>query len=557
MVLGLSRILGRKTVAQESAPAVTAPVAKPATADTLAPTKSGPSADVASIKVSAADLQKDRVATLMAMFNDIAAQVPYVVPKMVPGRGGRPEIAFHDRSNEPPRAPYEDKRFRYDLIADRTISYAEALKSRISEHEDSDAPQLDIKVGREGAGGDKAFFLLASTSRAQLWASTLGKGLAHFAMERYGRYANHPQEGRPKLTHAAQVTWHTSMIADNHDKRGIKLDAAWRDRLEYAGFLHDVGYYNGGFAHPGKGGLDMLFNLQSHLKSIGSDLSQDEVERIALMVECHGMSYPWDQKIDPRPRVAGVDAADRFSGYHYVSADVVWNILKPNWRKLAEVLRQENKAYLAVNPQGLKWLDDEQEVKNLVLGGWMLHCGDKFLGEDSLPSPKGLPRPSRGVYAQNVPITSEVELDKFHRDNSLDAALRSAVAPNIDGWVKSKEKPAWGDPRRFTAREKEQLAALDEVIAGLHDRLLALRSQIEAGSAQQLSSDVLSLAARCRASLTGRAESVDARLLGEICHQGPGTPPPVSGSQFAAAVMDNLQQLAAMVAAHPDIRIGK
>jgi hypothetical protein len=336
----------------------------------------------------------DPVERRVALFREIAKSVTFGIPET--DRRGEPVFVMPAKVE-----PWQNHMGEKDPSVPKFkeyISLADALGK--------------VLAGAEG--GNKALHIWASSSRAHLWETPMGKALAHYALDRYSR--TFWKEGRDKIGHAACVLAHADVIANEHEKRGIKLDPEWRDMLEYGAFMHDVGYAHGGFMHSGKGAVDSLFNARDHIKQLGIDVSQTTIEKLSVAMMLHGSDFPW-KFID-----------QRLPGAVYIDTAVVEQIASGKMGVLKKAITDEAKAYLAKNPGGFKWLDDPKEMRNVLLTGWMMHCADKYLGEYRL---MGALRASReGVRGDSLPLRSIKEVDKYYRDGAA-ARLLSFCEPSF------------------------------------------------------------------------------------------------------------------------------
>jgi hypothetical protein len=255
---------------------------------------------------------------------------------------------------------------------------------------------------------DRFIALWSSTRNADLWSKPIGKAMAHFAAHRYGGAVT--RYGMQKFTHAAEVLWFSDTIAAQQEKRGSQLSGHWRELLEYAAFLHDIGYMNGGYAHSGKGGRDILFNLLDDEPELKQRFSQVDAEKMALLVELHGKAFPWD-RVDPR-----------LPGGHYVDLRVVDQILDAAaLKRLATAMREENDAYLR---------GKEGDGKL----AWILHSADAYLG-DLHPADNPLEQRARPVgvreLGQHTPLASVKQLEKYLRDQAARESLVRCRLPDF------------------------------------------------------------------------------------------------------------------------------
>jgi hypothetical protein len=252
----------------------------------------------------------------------------------------------------------------------------------------------------------------ASTTHAHMWTTPIGEAMAGFGVERYGQAALQ-HDGRGKLQHVVEVLNNADRIAIDMESRGHALDPKWRQYLEYGALLHDIGYMNGGFMHPRKGANDIMFHMRQRLADHGVDpkeISDVDLEKIALVVELHGTAFPWDQ-IDAR----------RLAGTHYVSLGVAEEIYDKfgGEQALRKAMETDNKEYIA-EKGGLKWLSDPKEVRELFRTGWVMHSADNYNGPSADPMRRG-----RGSIGRELPIETLVDLD-----NILPRTSRSSAAPS-------------------------------------------------------------------------------------------------------------------------------
>jgi hypothetical protein len=315
-------------------------------------------------------------------------------------------------------------------------------------------PRIDLEILQGRFAGTKtlrdinqkdyggAFKLWADTPHLDAWKSPFGQAFAQYSLHRYA-LGDEVKETVGKIGHASAVTWYSrSLFLDQQaefQKKGLGelLDADWSRRLDFAGVAHDVGYMHGGRNHPSKGAADMLANFGEYAKNAGllpdnSPAQQVEIEKIAVLAQMHGMSFPWDQ-ID-----------QRLPGDHYISVDVVESIFKnvvPGKGKtgvelLKEIVRGEYAEYLSApalegQPKKFAWLDDPKEMTALIRGGWIMHCADKDLGPR--PSNGGLAGVKKAIANDAVPgrlgnerpLTSLAALDNFFRNRALDRQVGS------------------------------------------------------------------------------------------------------------------------------------
>ncbi|MBI5509972.1 MAG: hypothetical protein HY903_14545 [Deltaproteobacteria bacterium] len=323
------------------------------------------------------------------------------VPFDIPARDGS-GAPLVERRKRPPM-PWEDMRENWEPKVEKTVKLGE-VASQVFERKG----QLDYALG-----------LWSSTRHGDAWETPAGQELARFALQRYSVAVT--REDNQKIPHAAEVLWFADRIASTQERRGGALSPKWATLLEYAAFLHDVGYMNGGRAHSGKGGLDILFNLRAENPKLRALISQEDAEKIALLVELHGTAFPWD-RVDPR-----------LPGGHYVDVKVVDQIVDAAAQKrLVAAMRQENAAYLdAKNPEGglrLAWLEDPKEVQELTRAGWILHSADNYLGVERPtvnPLTHSTQPPAKRELGLHAPLASVRQLEKYLRDQKIAGGLQS------------------------------------------------------------------------------------------------------------------------------------
>ena len=210
------------------------------------------------------------------------------------------------------------------------------------------------------------------------------------------------------------------------EKREVVLPKAWAERLDLAAIAHDVGYVHGGRFHPSNGAIDMMENFGAYAHHQGllppnTPEQQTEIEKIAILAQMHGMSFPWDR----------FDA--RLPGDHHVSLDLVEELVEAGGgaQKLRAILRDEYRDY-SQRPGALAWLDDPQEMKYLIRAGWLLHCADKNLGpkgEASLAVVRKAVSAGTvsGKLGKNIPLETAEQLDRHL--GRPDPVVHSSLSP--------------------------------------------------------------------------------------------------------------------------------
>lgn len=267
---------------------------------------------------------------------------------------------------------------------------------------------------------DHALRLWASTPAGGVWETTLGKGIAEFALSRYWLVAS--EQKIDKLDHAATVLWYTMQIQEAQASSGFPLDARWQSALEYAALLHDIGYLHGWRFHSGTGGADVLGHLNPFLVSRGiPPLSQEDLERVACIVELHGTAFPWD-KVDHAIATEREAPGDYYlAGPQFLDLKLALQLMSGKEHLIGEALRQENSRYLKEPPlpgqeAKLKFLDDPAELRQLLIAGWAVHSGDRESGPLA-PGADGRPveAPERQLGWQ-LPIQDLTQLEAWKEE---------------------------------------------------------------------------------------------------------------------------------------------
>lgn len=302
----------------------------------------------------------------------------------------------------------------YDLAATVKVAKTEGRGVPMS---GKSLPELEAKG--EVLSLDRAFALWGASRRPDLWNSAQGMGIAHYALGRLGLAAIQGDKRRDKIVHSATILWHANQIADEQAKKGSTLTPRWREYLEYATLLHDVGYANGGRFHPRTGALDVLAMLQKHLSDRGAPtLSKSDLEKISVLIEMHGTSFPWD-KCEPL-----------LVGEFYADVALAKNMMAPQKDRLKQVLRDENKDYepKLASADKFPWLDDPAELDGLMTAGWILHSADN---ENSYGPSRDLEKissqPARttgGRLGKEIPASTLAELMEVRRSEEVEAAVR-------------------------------------------------------------------------------------------------------------------------------------
>ena len=325
----------------------------------------------------------------------------------------------------------------------------------------------------------------ASTTHAHMWTTPIGEAMAGFGVERYGQ-ASLQHDGRGKLQHVVEVLNNADRIALDMESRGHGLDPKWRQYLEYAALLHDIGYMNGGFMHPRKGANDIMFHMRQRLADHGvdaKDITDVDLEKIALVVELHGTSFPWDQ-IDAR----------RLAGTHYVSLGVAEEIYDKHGgaKSLKSAMEQDNKEYIA-ETGGLSWLSDPAQLRELFRTGWVMHSADNYNGPSSDPLRRG-----GGRLGRELPIETLRDLDNLLREQDVHDLGRGlmryfsgvANAP-LAGLKTEKERAEMGKKTQAVANELSKLAdllgaALDQPAKRSTDVARDVRALLDAAPMKKL-----------------------------------------------------------------------
>ena len=305
--------------------------------------------------------------------------------------------------------------------------------------------------------------LWAATTHAALWTTSVGTGVASFAISRYGQAALQ-YDRRGKLEHVVEVLHNADRITLDQAAHGEPLDPKWRQYLEYAALLHDVGYMNGGFMHPKKGGNDMLYHLKEHLRERGVDdksLTDADIEKMALIVELHGDSFPWGQIGDAQDCRRLSPGKGRFGDFPYLSLKVVDEIFAQPGRTeaLITAMKKENEVYLQ-EKGGLAWLDDPDEVRELIRVGYVMHAADKYKG----PSAKQIDSRAGTTPGVSAPLTSLKEVDNYLRAQDVDAAGRGVRDAASQVFRRILEQTP---PHERPAMRKKVLAPLQQALASI------------------------------------------------------------------------------------------
>jgi hypothetical protein len=389
------------------------------------------------------------------------------------------------------------------------------------------ADLVDAFVFEWGGGKlDQVLSTWASTTHAHLWSTPLGQAVAEFGIERYAA-ASQQFDRRGKLGHVVAVLAHADRIALDQAARGNPMAPAWRERLEYAAYLHDIGYMNGGRFHPKKGANDLL----AHFGERAPELPQKELEMIAMIVAQHGTSFPWDR----------LDQA-RLAGMHYVSVDVVEEIAAEPGRMQAyiDALKSDNADYIA-QTGGLKWLDDPAEVKGLLRAGWVMHSADNFNGPRASFAGRDV-----GKIGVETPLRSVAELERFLRDRELTSAVRK-VASHLGRIVDARVDAGAG----ALDRRLERLAALLDSLA--HDPPDGSKTAAQSVRALLDTPDFKGL----DGAMAALDEALQAKLAKASAWPPPsrrGPEPVVVDGPFSSQIRHILEALALTIEALPDRR---
>jgi hypothetical protein len=318
-----------------------------------------------------------------------------VVADMAPRQGGIPR-------------PWEDVRSVAVKAADAPTITAKQL---------GDAWLFEDRKGTL----DKILSDWSSTTHAEMWTTPIGKGVAAFAVSRYGQ-ASLQFDQRGKLQHVVEVLNNADRVTLDQASLGEKLDPQWRGYLEYAALLHDIGYMNGGFMHPKKGGNDMMYHLRTELEKHGVDgstLSDVDIEKMALIVELHGDSFPWGQIGDDadKKRLAGTGG---FGDFPYLSLGLVdQTFAKPGrTEQFIDIMRKENEVYIAERG-GLSWLNDPAQVRELIRTGYVMHAADKYKG----PSANQIETRAGTKPGVSAPLTTFAAADEFLRVQDVNRTI--------------------------------------------------------------------------------------------------------------------------------------
>jgi len=320
-------------------------------------------------------------------------------------RGRRGEVGVRPRGKEDAVRPFEDP----NLLPVPTKDVVKARKLGLNAFFDS--------PGRARRKPEDVLKMWASTTHAHLWTTEAGKAMAHFGVHRYGQ-ASVQFDQRGKLEHVVEVLGNADRISLDQQAHGASLDPKWREYLEYAALLHDIGYMNGGWLHPKKGGNDMMYHLREQLRGFGVDdaaISNAEIEKMALVVELHGDAFPWNMIGDDQDarRLSPGRGGGSFGDFPYLSLQAVDEIFAQPGRvkQFVDIMKKENEVYMAENPGALAWLDDPAQVKELIHTGYVMHAADKYKG----PTESMIDARTKATPGVSAPLMSVAECDEYLR----------------------------------------------------------------------------------------------------------------------------------------------
>lgn len=361
------------------------------------------------------------------------------------------------RPREPTEAPrpFEDVR-NVAVPGDKKVKVADL------------GPQVFFE-GRSRRSVDDVLKLWASTTHAHLWTTSVGKAMAQFAVDRYGQ-ASLQFDRRGKIEHVVEVLNNADRIALDQQAHGQALDPKWREYLEYGALLHDIGYMNGGFMHPKKGGNDIMYHLKDTLAQHGADkglLSDADLEKIALVVELHGDAFPWNMIGDDQDarRLSPGRGGGGFGDFPYLSLELVDQIFAQPGRteQFVEIMKKENEVVIAEaekdGRKALAWLDDPAQVRELIRTGYVMHAADKYKGPSAgmLENRKG-----KGKVGQSEPFTSLAALDNALRAKDLGGMI-GGLAKALDQVVPATVS---------LEKDKDAQATLEQkILEPLYDQL--------------------------------------------------------------------------------------
>jgi hypothetical protein len=381
------------------------------------------------------------------------------------GRRGERGVRPRDQAKEPAR-PFEDP-YLVAVPVDKKVK-AKELGPAAFFDEPATARRKPADVLK----------MWASTTHAHLWTTNVGKAMAGFAVDRYA-HATVQFDQRGKLEHVVEVLNNADRIALDQENHGQALDPKWREYLEYAAMLHDIGYKNGGFLHPKKGGNDIMYHMREALKEHGVDdkqISDVDLEKISLVVELHGDAFPWNMIGDDQDarRLSPGRGGGAFGDFPYLSLAVVEQIFAQPGRteQFVDIMKKENEVYIG-ETKGLSWLDDPAQVKELIRTGYVMHAADKYKcpSSDMLELRKG-----RGKPGASIPFTSIQAVDNSFRNRDARGML-SNLRGALDAII----------PRTVALEKNEKARATLEqkVLEPLYDMLGTVSALIA-----QLDSDV-------------------------------------------------------------------